>query len=146
MARHDKDEAKRQTEPLRYYYDTLDRPKGLRQEGAHIKVYAAHGSHASYPRCDEFPRSDPKRYGDLLPNDNTCRGPVKTFGTDTRLINVARSPWACWQGRFGEPGPSQSIKMGAPVVCVEALDAQARSAPRISWKLRAAAALSATGG
>jgi hypothetical protein len=37
-------------------------------------------------------------------------------------------------------------KHGAPVVCVEALDAQARPAPRISWKLRAAAALSATRG
>ena len=38
------------------------------------------------------------------------------------------------------------VLSGAPVVCVEALDAQARPAPRISWKLRAAAALSATRG
>jgi hypothetical protein len=42
--------------------------------------------------------------------------------------------------------PDGRFKKGAPVVCVEALDAQARSAPRISWKLRAAAAFSATRG
>ena len=99
MARHGPDEASRQDEPLRYSYDDLDNPRGVRHEGTHLKVYAAHGSHAIYPKCGKHGRSG------LPPDDHTCQGPVATFGTDTPLMDLARSRWACWKGRFGEPGP-----------------------------------------
>ncbi len=84
----------------------------MRHDGEHIKLWAAHGSHASYPRCDEWERSGKGVFTDepTVPDDYTCDGPVATFGTDTRLINIARSPWACWQGRFGEPGPNRSTR------------------------------------
>lgn len=51
-----------------------------------------------------------------------------------------------WEQYKLDPPVDPRVIFGAPVVCVEALDAQARPAPRISWKLRAAAALSATRG
>lgn len=111
MARHDKDEAQRQTEPLRYYYRDLRNPKGLTYTGDHVKVWAAKGSHANYPRCGRWDRIEPGKEDFLLPDDYTCKdkGPVKTFGTDTRLLNLARTPWSCWRGRFGEKGPRGKI-------------------------------------
>ena len=93
MARHD-------SEGQRFAWEegVLDRPT---PGDSHLDVYAARGSHATYEFCSRKARQEK----DPVPlPDDICRPDFKITplrGGETPLVDLARTSWACWTGRFG---------------------------------------------
>ena len=69
-------------------------------DGEHAVIDAALGSHASYERpCTRIRRSP-------LADWTMCDPGLFTFtARDTPLVDLDTVGWACWPGRFGQPGP-----------------------------------------
>jgi hypothetical protein len=74
--------------------------KRMQWDGDHPVVYAAFGSHATYPRCGIQRRGRTFK----LVNDYVICAPKLNFGfthQSTPLVDVAHATWRCWQGRLG---------------------------------------------
>ena len=71
-------------------------------QSTHPVVQAAFGGHPSYPNaCGAYPR--PKVFGGNLFDFVVCGSGRFAFrASTTALANLARAPWACWPGHFGE--------------------------------------------
>ena len=78
-------------------------------QGDHPVVYAAFGSHATYPRCGIQRRS---RTLKVVNDYVVCiRNLNYGFTYDrTPLVDLAHTAWGCWQGHFGDAG--RDIKPG----------------------------------
>jgi hypothetical protein len=75
----------------------------MQWEGDHPVVYAAFGSHATYPRCGIQRRS--RTY--QVVNDYVVCIRGRNFGfthAATPLVNLAHTTWGCWQGHLGQSG------------------------------------------
>jgi hypothetical protein len=79
------------------------RSKRVQWQGDHPVVYAAFGSHATYPRCGIQRRS---RTFKVVNDYVVCiRGLNYGFTYDaTPLVNLDRTVWGCWQGHLGRSG------------------------------------------
>jgi hypothetical protein len=93
MARHDQ-------EGNRFTWDdpALEREPG---DPEHLRVHAARGSHATYESCGRKNRVEHK-VG--TPDDRaSCSESATTRfrWRGTRLVDLARTNWACWRGRYG---------------------------------------------
>jgi hypothetical protein len=76
----------------------------------HPIVQAAYGGHPSYPAgCGARPRYMPPLDGRV--SDWLVCGPGRFAfrASSTPLVDLAQTPWACWQGRFGAVTP-ESIR------------------------------------
>jgi hypothetical protein len=73
----------------------------MQWQGDHPVVYAAFGSHATYPRCGIQRRG---RTFEVVNDYVVCvRGLNFGFTHDsTPLVNLAHAGWACWQGHLGQ--------------------------------------------
>jgi hypothetical protein len=89
MARHDNEGV-----AVRWDRLNLDKPD-------HPIVQAAFGGHPTYPnKCGAFPRAKTKNQ---LIDFVSCGSKRFVFrAQSTALANLARAPWACWPGHFGE--------------------------------------------
>ena len=76
-------------------------------DGEHATIYAALGSHASYPRCGIQRRS--RTY--LFINDYVVCKPHEDYGflySRTPLVDLTHTTWGCWLGRLGQAGHTLS--------------------------------------
>ena len=75
----------------------------MQWQGDHPVVYAAFGSHATYPRCGIQRRG---RTYEVVNDYVVCiRG--LNFGftyASTPLVDLAHTTWGCWQGHLGQAG------------------------------------------
>jgi hypothetical protein len=73
----------------------------MRLDGTHPIVQAAFGGHPSYPAgCGAAARSIT---GDTSSDWLSCGSGRFAFrGASTPLVDLARVPWRCWPGYFGE--------------------------------------------
>jgi hypothetical protein len=77
--------------------------KSVQWSGDHATIYEALGSHSSYAHCGIQRRS--RTYWFI--NDYVVCIPHRTFGflaSSTRLVDLAKTAWACWRGHFGDAG------------------------------------------
>jgi hypothetical protein len=77
--------------------------RSVQWEGEHAVIYSALGSHTSYARCGIQRRS--RTYWFI--NDYVVCKPRQDYGFTydaTRLVDLAHTSWACWQGHLGEAG------------------------------------------
>ena len=75
---------------------------GLQTHRRHMTVYAAKGSHANYATCVSQPRPVAP-YG-VIDDQPQCKAEqqLRLAPESTRLSDLSRVPWACWQGYFGQ--------------------------------------------
>jgi hypothetical protein len=94
MARHDNEGVAVRWDRLRF-----DKP-------SHPIVQAAFGGHPTYRNdCGAFPRARTKNQ---LADYVSCGSRRFVFrARSTALANLARAPWACWPGHFGEATPEE---------------------------------------
>ncbi len=84
----------------------------LALEGEHAIIQAAFGGHPSYqPNCAEERRTRTKNFlGDWL----VCgSGRLAFRAATTPLVDVARTPWGCWKGHFGEAASGVEVEDAA---------------------------------
>jgi len=77
---------------------------GRSQDGSHVLVAVAEGSHANYERCGRQPRDAEGAFqiiGVSAPFDDHADCGGARLAAATPLIDLAREPWACWPGRYG---------------------------------------------
>jgi hypothetical protein len=77
----------------------------LERSGDHLTVHEARGSHASYESCGTKHR--PEGAAGLV-NDTVACGADQQLAFSpgsTPMSDIAYSPWACWEGRFGSGRP-----------------------------------------
>jgi hypothetical protein len=76
-------------------------PANIALEGTHPVVQAAYGGHPTYqPGCGPQPRTKVFAY---LTDWLVCgSGRLAFKARTTPLVDLARVPWACWPGHFGE--------------------------------------------
>jgi hypothetical protein len=79
------------------------RSRRVQWQGDHPVVYAAFGSHATYPRCGIQRRA---RTFKVVNDYVVCiRGLNYGFTYDTtRLVSLDHTVWGCWQGHLGQSG------------------------------------------
>lgn len=81
-------------------------PANIALEGTHPIVQAAYGGHPTYqPGCGPQPR--PKVFAYLTDWLVCGSGRLAFKARSTPLVDLARVPWACWPGHFGEASKSE---------------------------------------
>jgi hypothetical protein len=78
--------------------------KRMQWDGDHPIIYAAFGSHATYPHCGIQRRGRTYKFV----NDYVVCVRGLNFGfthESTPLVDLAHSTWGCWQGHIGQSGP-----------------------------------------
>jgi hypothetical protein len=95
MARHD-------VEGVALAWDGGD----FKLDGTHPIVQASFGGHATYPNtCEEHPRPITRN---AASDWVVCGSGRFAFeASRTPLVDLARTPWGCWAGHFGEATPGQ---------------------------------------
>jgi hypothetical protein len=85
----------------------------------HPVVQAAFGGHPTYgPSCGQ--QSRPKTHN-VLSDWVVCGPPRFAFSAQTPLVDIARTPWACWAGHFGEAIPRVELGNGQPETILDEL-------------------------
>jgi hypothetical protein len=80
-------------------------------DGTHPIIRAAFGGHPSYPpRCGAQPRA---KTLNTLSDWLVCGPQFAFFARTTPLVDLARTPWACWSGHFGEAVSKAELRNAA---------------------------------
>jgi hypothetical protein len=90
---------------------------------AHPVVQGAYGGHPTYvPGCGPQRRS---KTGFALIDWLVCGTRFVFRAKDTPLVDIARTPWACWRGHFGEAIPGVEVtNFGKPESVLDKLKHQ----------------------
>jgi hypothetical protein len=76
-------------------------------EKTHPIIRAAFGGHPSYPPNCGQQRRPKTRYA--LSDWLVCGTQFAFLAKNTPLVDIARTPWACWNGHFGEAIPGVEV-------------------------------------